>query len=140
MKKITLFLLLAVFCLGLAGCSKDAEVEAFIAENDAVMKDITTKIDANPTAAGVDDAQKSFDAKKASLKTKWDAIKDARNAQVSAETQKKLNDSMTNNMKQLTDVSMKNAMKLAQDKEAATKFQKLMQDYAATFGQPAGAK
>jgi hypothetical protein len=140
MKKVTLFLLLAIFCLGLAGCSKDAEVEAFIAENDAVMKDITTKIDQNPTAAGVDDAQKSFDAKKANLKTKWDAIKDARGAQVSADTQKKLNDSMSNNMKSLTDVSMKNAMKLGQDKDAAMKFQKLMQDYAATFGTAPAAK
>jgi hypothetical protein len=140
MKKVTLFLLLAIFCLGLTGCSKDAEVEAFIAENDAVMKDITTKIDQNPTAAGVDDAQKSFDAKKANLKTKWDAIKDARGAQVSADTQKKLNDSMANNMKSLTDVSMKNAMKLGQDKDAAMKFQKLMQDYAATFGTAPAAK
>ncbi|HLM00673.1 MAG TPA: hypothetical protein VK400_06425 [Pyrinomonadaceae bacterium] len=139
MKNFTLFLLLAVFCLGLAGCSKDAEVEAFITENDAVMKDITSKIDQNPTSAGVDDAQKSFDAKKASLKQKWDAIKDARGAQVSSETQKKLNDSMSNNMKQLTDVSMKNAMKLAQDRDAAVKFQKLMQDYGSTFGQPGGA-
>jgi len=140
MKKVTLFLLLAVFCMVLAGCSKNAEVEAFITENDAVMKDITTKIDQNPTAAGVDDAQKSFDAKKASLKAKWDAIKDARGAQVSSETQKKLNDSVANNSKALTDVSTKNMMKLAQDKDAAMKFQKLMQDYASIFGQPAGAK
>jgi hypothetical protein len=133
-KKVTLFLLLAVFCLGLAGCSKDSEVEAFIAENDAVMKDITTKIDQNPTAAGVDDAQKAFDAKKASLKSKWDAVKDARGMQVSEATQKKLTDSMVNNMTKLTEVSQKNMMKLAQDKDAATKFQKLMQDYQATFG------
>ncbi|HEX9959741.1 MAG TPA: hypothetical protein VGB00_02330 [Pyrinomonadaceae bacterium] len=140
MKKVTLFLLLAIFCMGLAGCSKDSEVEAFISENDAVMKDITTKIDANPTAAGVDDAQKSFDAKKVSLKTKWDAIKDARGAQVSTETQKKLNDSVANNMKSLTDVSTKNMMKLAQDKDGAMKFQKLMQDYASIFGQAPTAK
>jgi hypothetical protein len=136
MKKVTLFLLLAILSLGLAGCGKDAEVEAFIAENDAVMKDITTKIDQNPTAAGVDEAQKSFDAKKASLKTKWDAIKDARNMQVSAETQKKLNDSVANNMKTLTDVSTKNAAKLAQDRDALTKFQKLVQEYAATLTPP----
>ena len=132
MKKVSLVLFFAL-CLVFAGCSKDAEAEAFIAENDAVMKDMTAKIDANPSAAGVDDAQKSFDAKKDSLKSKWDAIKDARGAQVSSETQKKLNDSMTGNMKELTDVSMKNAMKLAMDKEAATKFQKLMNDYGNTF-------
>ncbi len=132
MKKVSLVLFFAL-CLAFTGCSKDAEVEAFIAENDAVMKDMTAKIDANPSAAGVDDAQKSFDAKKDSLKAKWDAIKDARGAQVSADTQKKLNDSMAGNMKELTDVSMKNAMKLAMDKDAATKFQKLMNDYGNTF-------
>jgi hypothetical protein len=133
MKKVTLFLLLAVFCMGLAGCSKDSEVEAFITENNAVMKDITSKIDANPSSAGVDEAQKSFDAKKASLKAKWEDIKNARNAQVSSETQKKLTDSMTANNKALSDVSTKHAMKLAQDKDALTKFQKLMQDYVSTF-------
>lgn len=132
MKKVTVFLI-AVFCLALVGCSKDAEVNSFIDENNAVMKDITTKIDANPSAAGVDDAQKAFDAKKDSLKSKWDAIKEARGAQVSADVQKKLNDSMAENMKQLTDVSTKNAMKLAMDKDAATKFQKLMTDYGNTF-------
>lgn len=132
MKKVTVFLVLA-FCLALVGCSKDAEVNAFIDENNAVMKDITTKIDANPSAAGVDDAQKSFDAKKDSLKSKWDAIKEARGAQVSSDVQKKLNDSMAENMKQLTDVSTKNAMKMAMDKDAATKFQKLMTDYGNTF-------
>lgn len=132
MKKVTVFLI-AVFCLALVGCSKDAEVNSFITENDAVMKDITTKIDANPSAAGVDDAQKAFDAKKDSLKSKWDAIKEARGAQVSSEVQKKLNDSMAENMKQLTDVSTKNAMKMAMDKDAMTKFQKLMTDYGNTF-------
>jgi hypothetical protein len=133
MKKVTLFLLLAIFCLGLVGCSKDSEVEAFITENNAVMKDITSKIDANPSAAGVDEAQKSFDAKKANLKAKWDAVKTARDAQISAETQKKLTDSMAQNNKDLTDVSTKHAMKLAQDREAFPKFQKLMQEYANTF-------
>lgn len=131
-KKVTLFLSIAL-CLTFIGCSKDADVEAFIVENDAVMKEITSKIDASPNEAGVDNAQKSFDAKKDSLKTKWDAIKEARGMQVSEEKQKKLTDSMNANMKTLTDVSTKNAMALAMDKNAATKFQKLMTDYGNTF-------
>ena len=132
MKKVTIFLL-AAFCLALIGCSKDAEVESFIAENNAVIKDLTQKIDANPTAAGIDEAQKAFDAKKGSLKSKWDEIKEARGAQVSGDTQKKLNDSMASDMKMLTDSATKNAMKLAMDKEAMPKFQKLMTDYGNTF-------
>jgi hypothetical protein len=132
MKKVTLFLV-AMLCLGLAGCSKDAEINAFITEFDAATKEIVSKIDANPTAAGIDDAQKAFDGKKASLKAKWDGIKDAVGFQVGAETKKKLEDSVTNNMKALMDVSTKNMMKLAMDKDASSKFQKLMTDYQATF-------
>lgn len=138
MKKITLFMVLA-FSLGSIGCSKDAEINAFITEFDAATKEIVAKIDANPSAAGIDDAQKAFDAKKPSLKEKWDGIKDAVGMQVSAETKKKLQDSVTANMKALTDVSMKHMMKMAADREASTKFQKLMSDFTGTFGQaPAG--
>ena len=65
MKKIALFLLV-VLCLGLSGCAnKDAEVNAFIAENHSVIEEIVKKVDDNPTEAGVDEEQKSFDAKKA---------------------------------------------------------------------------
>lgn len=132
MKKITLFLMLAMAIFAF-GCSKDAEVDAFITENNAVMKDITTKIDANPSAAGVDDAQKSFDAKKDGLKTKWNAIKEARGAQVSSDMQKKLNDSIEANNKMLMDVSEKHAVSIATDGDGATKFQKLMTDYTEVF-------
>ncbi|MEP6903281.1 MAG: hypothetical protein ABJA66_16255 [Actinomycetota bacterium] len=129
MKKVTLFLLV-VFCLGLVGCNKDAEFEAFIGENHAVIDDIVKKIDANPTEAGVDEAQKSFDAKKAGLKTKWDAIKEARGVQVSEAVTKKLTDSMTSDMKMLTDVQQKNSQKLAENGEAMNKFVKLVQSYS----------
>jgi|SRR5215203_2120834 len=129
MKKIALFLLV-VFCLGLTGCSKDAEVNAFITENHAVIDEMVKKIDANPSEDGVDEAQKAFDAKKAGLKAKWDAIKDARGAQVSSDVQKKLNDSVTADMKMLTDVQMKHSQKLATDGDAMNKFVKLVQAYS----------
>lgn len=129
MKKIALFLLV-VFCLGLTGCSKDAEVNAFIAENSAVIDEIVKKIDADPSEKGVDEAQKSFDAKKAGLKDKWDAIKNARGAQVSSDVQKKLNDSVTADMKKLTDVQMKHSQKLATSGDAMNKFVKLVQAYS----------
>lgn len=130
MKKFAPFLILILLILG---CSKDAEIDAFITEFDAATKDIVAKIDANPTAAGVAEAQKSFDGKKASLKAKWDGIKDAVGMQVSADTKKKLEDSVSNNMKSLMDVSMKHAMKMAMDKDASAKFQALMKDYQSTF-------
>ena len=132
MRKITLFLL-AAFCLTLVGCSKDAEVEAFINEWDATTAEIVKKIDDNPTAEGVDEAQKVFDAKKDSLKNKWDAIKTARGMQISEATQKKLNESTEKNSKLITDVSTKNAMSLGSDPDAVNKFKKLMDDYGSTF-------
>lgn len=132
MKHITLLAILA-FCVALTGCSKDAEINAFITEFDAATQEIVSKIDANPTAAGIDDAQKAFDGKKASLKTKWDGIKGAVGFQVSADTKKKLEDSVGKNMKALMDVSTKNMMKMAMDKEASAKFQTLLKDYQSTF-------
>jgi len=129
MKKVTLFLIV-VFCLSLTACSKDAEVNAFIAENHSVIEEIVKKIDADPSEKGVDEAQKSFDARKAGLKAKWDAIKDARGAQVSADVTKKLNDSVAADMKMLTDTQQKHSQELAGDGEAMSKFVKLVQAYA----------
>lgn len=132
MKKISLFLVV-LLCIGLTGCSKDAEINAFITEFDAATKEIVAKIDANPTAAGMDEAQKAFDGKKASLKAKFDGIKGAMGFQVSADTKKKLEESMANSGKALLEVSMKNAMKLATDKEATAKFKTLLNDFQSTF-------
>lgn len=132
MKKIILISIAATAVL-LTGCSKDAEVNAFIAELDAATKEIVAKIDANPSAAGVEDAQKAFDARKPELTAKWNEIKDAVGAQVTAETKKKLEESVTNNMKALTEASMRNMMKMAADKEASVKFQRLLTDYGKTF-------
>ena len=132
MKKITSLIVVACF-LAITGCSKDAEINAFITEFDSVTQEIVSKIDADPGAAGVDAAQKAFDAKKASLKSKWDGIKDAVGFQVSADSTKKLKESVDKNMKALMDVSTKNMMKLALDKEASTKFKALLTDYQSTF-------
>lgn len=132
MKKISLFLVV-LLCIGLTGCSKDAEINAFITEFDAATKEIVAKIDANPTVAGMDEAQKAFDGKKASLKAKFDGIKGAMGFQVSADTKKKLEESMANSGKALLEVSMKNAMKLATDKEATAKFKTLLNDFQSTF-------
>jgi predicted nucleic acid-binding Zn-ribbon protein len=139
MKKTALFLLIAC-CFCLAGCSKDAEINAFIAEFDSTTTEIVQKIDANPSAAGVDEAQKAFDAKKASLKAKWDGIKDAVGFQVSADVKKKLEDTVTKNMSALTQVSTKHMMKLAMDKEASSKFQALLKEYQGVFTPPSGSK
>ena len=121
---------MVVFCIGLTGCNKDAEVNAFIAENRAVIDEIVKKVDADPSEKGVDEAQKAFDAKKAALKEKWDAIKTARGAQVSADVQKKMETEVPADMKKLTDVQMKHSQKLATSGDAMNKFVKLVQAYS----------
>lgn len=135
MNRTNLVIVCAILLL-VMGCSKDAEINAFITEFDVVTQEIVSKIDANPSAAGVDDAQKAFDAKKASLKTKWDGIKDAVGFQVSEDTKKKLEESVSRNMKALVDVSMRNGVKMALDKNASAKFQALLKDYQSTFSAP----
>lgn len=125
--------LVALFCLITVSCSKDAEINSFLTEWETVTNEIVEKIDADPSAAGVDDAQKTWDAKKVGLKAKWDNFKDAKGFQVSQDTQKKMEESATKNVKALTSVMSKNVIKLATDKTAADKFKKLMEDYGNTF-------
>jgi hypothetical protein len=131
--KRTFLTALAALLLFTSACSKDAEVTAFISELDAATNEIAAKIDAEPSAAGIENAQKAFDARKPELARKWDGIKNAVGLQVSNETRTKLEESVKNNMKALTQVSIKHMMKLAADKEASSKFQKLLADYSTTF-------
>lgn len=81
----------ATLALGTSGCSKDAEVEAFITENAAFAKSLKEAHDKDGEAG----ARKAFDAKKDDLKKKWDGIKDARGFQVKEEMMKKLTENVT---------------------------------------------
>lgn len=132
MKKVTLFLL-AVFCLGFSGCNKDAEIDAFLTEFESTTAEMAKKIDENPSSAGVDEAQKAFTAKKPALQQKFDAIKNATKLQVGEEKQKEMVDRVTKSAMSLQTVAQKHMMKLAQDKDAVTKFQSLLKEYGDTF-------
>ena len=90
-----------------------------------LIEDIVKKIEDDPSEAGVDAAQKSFDAKKDGLKSKWEAIKNARGIQVSEDVTKKLNDSVKADMDKLQGVQSK----LTSDVDAMNKFVKLVQAY-----------
>ena len=133
MTKNVCLLLLIASCAVLAGCSKDAEIDAFITELDSITTDMVSKIDADPSAAGIDAAQKIYDSRKPELQSKWDAIKGARGFQVSEDAKKKLEQSLTKNISALSGAMIKNAMKLASDPGARDKFQKLVKDYTDTF-------
>jgi DNA-directed RNA polymerase len=136
MKRIALFISILFVTLGSTACSKDAEVNAFINEFDSATKELVDKINANPTSAGIDDARKTFESRKPQLKAKWDEIKTAVGAQVSSETKKRLETSIANNLRAITEVSMRNMAKLAADKEAPEKLKMLIEDYSGTFALP----
>ena len=128
MKKFALVLLVSC-CLYLIGCSKDAEINSFIAEFDATTGEIVQKIDASPNAAGVDEAQKTFNAKKTALKAKWDAIKTVSSSQMSSNAQAKLKKSSEDNMQTLMELSSKKSL----DKDAGAKMDALIKDLQSTF-------
>lgn len=132
MKTTFLLGLLMALCLTLVGCglNKDAEITAFAGELEKTTNEMVAKIDASPTAKGVDEAQKVLDAKKDSIKKTVGEFKKA-TGYVSQDAQKKLNESMARTSKTLTDTASKHAMALAKDPGAMPKFQKLMTDYAA---------
>ena len=137
MKITILFAFLAVLCLSLIGCSsnKDADVTAFTTELDTVTADITKKIDANPTSAGVDEAQKVLDAKKADLKAKHSAIiTGLKNAgTITPEAQKKFTESTGKNTSAIAGIGSKHTGAMMKDPAMSQKIAKLATDYTSIF-------
>ncbi len=80
MKNTSLLLVMALSLIFI-GCGvihgPAEEVRAFADEKEDVISQMGKRLEANPTAAGVDDATKVFEAKKDSLKGKKEAIKAA---------------------------------------------------------------
>jgi hypothetical protein len=128
MKKITLFLTL-ILCAAVIGCSKDGEITSFLTDWEVVTNEMVKKID----EGDIDGAKSAFDAKKDSLKTKWESVKTARGFQVSDDMQKKMTDSATKNMSALSGSATKNLMKFAADKPKMDKLQALIKDYSDIF-------
>lgn len=132
-KQLAVTALFALFCFLLAGCSKDAEFNAFIAEFEAVSNDIVKTIEKNPTAGGVDEAQKAFNAKKPGLKEKFDSIKTARGMQVSESVQKKFMDSVTKNLSDVAGLQVKYMSQSMGDAVFKSKLDTLIKDYTGVF-------
>jgi hypothetical protein len=77
MRTVTLISVLAL-CAGLAGCGRIygpvEQVKAYIDAKEEVILQIGKKVEADPSEAGVAEARKVFEAKRADLKAKRDAI------------------------------------------------------------------
>lgn len=128
---------IVLLCLAFVGCgalSKDAEVNAFVTDVDRVTKEIARKIEADPTAKGVEDAQRILDDKKADLKTRFDALEKVRGFQISEETGKKLVENLANNMMAINELKVNYLEKAGEDAAFARKLDKLVADFNAMFG------
>ena len=107
--------------LALVGCSKNAEFEDFIKENDAFVKEIKAQAD----KGGPEAARKAFDAKKDAIKKKFDPIKEARGFQVSEENTKKFTESITTGMTDICSLQIKAMM----DEKKSEAYKTLCDDY-----------
>lgn len=77
MRTVTLLSVLAL-CAGLAGCGRIygpvEQVKTYIDAKEEVILQMGKKVEADPSEAGVAEARKVFEAKRADLKAKRDAI------------------------------------------------------------------
>lgn len=131
--KLCCLLLLAV-CVLLAGCKKDAEINAALAEVDSFTNELVERINAppNPTA-GVDDAQIYLDSRKQEIKAKATMLARVRGIQASEETEKKLIETVRRD--QMTVAALQSKFMSLSMSNAAfkTKLDKLVNDYLELF-------
>lgn len=123
-------LLAATLGAGLAGCSRDTEVLAFVGEFDSFSAELVKKVKsaANPSA-GVDAAQKYLDENKARIKAKLEAVKTIRGFQISDDTKKKVEASFMNNATAVAGLELDYVAQAALDSGFRSKLEKLVNDY-----------
>jgi hypothetical protein len=134
--KLGYVVLLVLACMLLAGCKRDAEINAALAEVDSFTNELTERIKAasNPSA-GVDDAQAYLDSRKREIKAKASYLARVRGIQVTDETEKKLIETVRRD--QMTVVSLQSPSKYMNltmsDAAFKTKLDKLINDYLELF-------
>ncbi len=127
MKKLSLILLL-FWSIGLTGCSRDAQANAFLKEYASVTADVAAKLEAGQP----DEARAVYESRKAGLNAKWQAVKYAMPFQLSAETKKRINAEPQQAMVELSEAANK-AIKANPNSEA--KVQALVLELANVFKQ-----
>ena len=127
-------LIVAFACLLLAGCKKDAEVKTVLTDFDSFTNELVKRVEsASDPAAGVDDAQKYFDSKKAEMTTKMDTLKGIRGYQVGDETRKMMESSLVGDAKKIANLQVKYMSTSMRDPTFKAKLDKLTRDYQSLF-------
>ena len=136
MKKHLAFLLLLVMSLTLAGCKKDEEVNATLAEFDSFTTEMVKRVESAPTpSAGLDEAQTFFDSKKADIMAKMETLKALRGYQVGDETKQKMMTSLVADATKVGNLEIEYINLSVSNPVFKTKLDKLVKDYQTLFGQ-----
>ena len=134
MRTKVLALLIAFVCLPFTGCKKDAEVKEILADFDSFTNELVKRIDsASNPAAGVDDAQKYFDSRKAEMTEKMDKLKGIRGYQVGEETKKMIESSLVDDAKKIANLQVKYIGTSMRDETFKARLDKLTRDYQSLF-------
>ncbi|HEX8474182.1 MAG TPA: hypothetical protein VF666_09135 [Pyrinomonadaceae bacterium] len=133
------FVVVWLVCATLAtatGCKKDADVDEVLGELDGFTKELVSKVETAPNpSAGVDEAQKLMDARRAEIASKLESLKNVRGADVSnsEETKNKMLESVTNNIMSVAGLQIKYMSQSMQDPSFKAKLDKLVGDYQSLF-------
>ena len=121
---------LLLVSLTVAGCRKDAEVNATVSAVDGLTTELVRRIEAAPNpSAGVDDAQEYLDTRKTEIAGKMGALKSLRGDQVSDETKKKLTSTLAQDAAKVGDLQIKYVSHSISNPTFKAKLDKLVGDY-----------
>ena len=121
---------LLLVSLTVAGCRKDAEVNATVSAVDGLTTEMVRRIEAAPNpSAGVDDAQEYLDAQKTEIANKMGVLKKLRGDQVSDETKKKLTSTLAQDAAKVGDLQIKYVSHSISNPAFKAKLDKLVGDY-----------
>ena len=121
---------LLLISLTVAGCRKDAEVNATVSAVDGLTTELARRIEAaaNPSD-GVDDAQQYLDSRKTEIAGKMGALKSLRDDQVSDETRRKLTSRLAEDAAIVGDLQVKYVSHSISNPAFKAKLDKLVSDY-----------
>lgn len=134
--KIACGVLMLACLMAVAACKRDADVDAVLGELDAFTKDLVSKVETAPNpSAGVDEAQKTLDARKGEMAAKLGVLREVRAGEVSnsEEARAKMLESVTNNIMSVAGLQIKYMTQSMQDPAFKAKLDKLVGDYRSLF-------
>ena len=121
---------LFLISMTVAGCRKDAEVNATVSSVDALTSELVRRIEAAPNpSAGVDDAQEYLDARKTEIAGKLGVLKSLRGDQVSDETKRRLTSRLAEDASKVGDLQIKYVSHSISNPAFKAKLDKLVGDY-----------